>query len=139
MPLLTFISMINENISYIPPTPKKIIPGKFLYNYLIISSILYFIKEPSRSSSHGNWIYNYLITTNVISSNPAQARCTRYNTMWSSLSVTCGRSMVSSTNKTDRHDITEIMLKVALNIIILTPSMLSETYAYFILDRNKRY
>ena len=27
--------------------------------------------------------------------------------------------MVSSTNKTDRHDITEILLKVALNIITL--------------------
>ena len=28
---------------------------------------------------------------------------------------------VSSTNKTDRHDITEILLKVALNTIILIP------------------
>jgi hypothetical protein len=28
---------------------------------------------------------------------------------------------VSSTNKTDRHDINEILLKVALNIITLTP------------------
>jgi hypothetical protein len=26
-------------------------------------------------------------------------------------------SLVSSTNKTDRHDVTEILLKVALNII----------------------
>ena len=38
----------------------------------------------------------------------------------------CGRLMfspgtpVSSTNKTDRHDITEILLKVAFNIITLT-------------------
>jgi hypothetical protein len=46
-----------------------------------------------------------------------------YNIMWSSLSVTCGRSVVFSgspvsfTNKTDRHDITEILLKVALNTI----------------------
>jgi hypothetical protein len=35
--------------------------------------------------------------------------------------VTCGRSVdfspVSSTNKTDHHDITEILLKVALNTI----------------------
>ena len=30
----------------------------------------------------------------------------------------------SSTNKTDRHDITEILLKVALNTIILTPTRL---------------
>ena len=29
-------------------------------------------------------------------------------------------TLVSSTNKTDRHDITEILLKVALNTIILT-------------------
>ena len=35
----------------------------------------------------------------------------------SSLSVTCDRFMASSANKTDRHDITEILLKVALNII----------------------
>ena len=31
--------------------------------------------------------------------------------------MTYGRSVVSSTNKTDRHDITEILLKVALNTI----------------------
>jgi hypothetical protein len=30
---------------------------------------------------------------------------------------------VSSTNKTDRHDITEKLLKVALNTIALTPLM----------------
>jgi hypothetical protein len=39
--------------------------------------------------------------------------------------VTCDRfslgTPVSSTNKTDHHDITEILLKVALNTIILTP------------------
>jgi hypothetical protein len=32
------------------------------------------------------------------------------------------RTPVSSTNKTDRHDITEILLKVALNILTLTLS-----------------
>jgi hypothetical protein len=31
--------------------------------------------------------------------------------------VTCDSSVVSFTNKTDRHDITEILLKVALNTI----------------------
>ena len=31
--------------------------------------------------------------------------------------MTCDRSVVSSTNKTDCHDITEILLKVALNTI----------------------
>jgi len=42
----------------------------------------------------------------------------------SELQKVCGFlrfSPVSSTNKTDRHDITEIPLKVALNTIILTP------------------
>ena len=46
--------------------------------------------------------------------------------MWSSLSETCDKSvvffgtLVSSTNKTDRHDIVEILFKVALNTITLT-------------------
>jgi hypothetical protein len=37
--------------------------------------------------------------------------------------VTCGRSVVFSgysTNKTDHHDIAEILLKVALNTMTLT-------------------
>jgi hypothetical protein len=45
-------------------------------------------------------------------------RCTRYNIMWSSLSVTCGRSVVFFTIKAD--NITDILLKVTLHIIILT-------------------
>jgi hypothetical protein len=50
-------------------------------------------------------------------------RCTRYNIMWK-----CGQwfatgrlfspgTLVSSTNKTDHHDITEILLKVVLSTI----------------------
>ena len=61
------------------------------------------------------------ITTDVVSSNPAQGEV--YKIMWWSFSVTCGMSVVfsrySSTNKTDYHDITEILLKVALNTIKL--------------------
>jgi hypothetical protein len=53
------------------------------------------------------------------------------------LSANCGRSWVfpvlwffpgaavSSTNKTDHHDIAEILLKVALNTITPTPSFVS--------------
>ena len=55
------------------------------------------------------------------------AKCTRYNIMWKSLSVTCDRSAVffldtwvSSTNKADCYDITEIFLKVVLNTIPIT-------------------
>jgi len=45
--------------------------------------------------------------------------------------MTCGRSVgffrdtrVSSTIKTDRHDITEMLLKMALNTITITLNML---------------
>ena len=55
----------------------------------------------------------------VVNIDPAQAGYTGYNRMSLSLSVTCDRSVVSSTNKTDSHDITEILLKVALNPITL--------------------
>jgi len=57
---------------------------------------------------------------NIVSWNLTQARCTRFSIMWNSLSVTCDKSVVSSTNKTHfthSHDITEILLKVALNTI----------------------
>jgi len=52
------------------------------------------------------------ITTNVVSSNPAQARWWLATGRWF-----FAGNPVSSTNKTDRHDITELLLKVALNII----------------------
>ena len=45
-------------------------------------------------------------------------RCTWYKIMRQSLPVTCGRSVVISTNQTDHHDLTEILLKVTLNTII---------------------
>jgi hypothetical protein len=61
------------------------------------------------------------MTKSVVSSNPAQVRCIRYNIMWYSFSVSCGIgwwfspcSPVSSTNKTNHIDITEILLKVDL-------------------------
>jgi hypothetical protein len=54
------------------------------------------------------------ITTKVVSS-----MCTQYQIMWYSIPV-------FSTDKTDRHDIsTEILLKVALNIITLTITQLN--------------
>jgi hypothetical protein len=38
----------------------------------------------------------------------------RYNIMWPILSVICDRAVVSSTNKPDRYDIIEILLKVVV-------------------------
>ena len=65
------------------------------------------------SLSYGSWIYNYLCNQYLSPlklwvRTPFMVRCTWYNIMWSSLSVTCDRSEVFSgflTNKTDRHDI----------------------------------
>ena len=51
--------------------------------------------------------------------------CIRIN-KWNpekSLSVTCGKSVVSSTNETDRHDKTEILLKVALNTMHISKAL----------------
>ena len=78
------------------------------------------------SNGIGQFTHKLNIYTNVVSLNPAQARCTPYNIMWYNLWVACGRSvvfsgtLVSSTNKTDHHDIAEILLKVMLNTITLT-------------------
>ena len=69
------------------------------------------------------------ITTTVVSSNLAQARCTRKKTcdqvcqcLAAGLCFSPG-ILVSSTNKTDCHNITEILLKVVLNTIDLTLEM----------------
>jgi hypothetical protein len=60
------------------------------------------------------------IITDVVSSNLDHGE--EYNIMWFCQWLAAGRWFsagppVSSTNKTDRHDITEILLKVALNTI----------------------
>ena len=94
-----------------------------------MSSNIILERGPSWSWLYGSWVYKYLCTPCL--SPPSLwvwtlfvVRCTRYNIMWSSLSMICNRTqwfspgtLVSSTNKTDHHDITEILLKVALNTI----------------------
>jgi hypothetical protein len=64
-----------------------------------------------------------------------QAKCTRYNNIWYS-KLDAGQwfspdTPVSSTIKTDRHDIAEIVLKRALNTIILTQSNDIHSYGIF--------
>ena len=68
----------------------------------------------------GSWVLHMQsvpITTDVVSSNLDQG-------LWFS---PCPQ--VSSTNKTDPHNITEILLKVALNTITLTRRMTGIGYA----------
>ena len=97
--------------------------------FVMINLFTYFNLGPSWLWSYGSWIYNYLCNQCL---SPLKlwvrtlfmARCTWYNIRWSSLSVTCDRSVVFSrysTNKADHHDITEILLKVALNTISFPP------------------
>jgi hypothetical protein len=88
---------------------------------------------PLWSGSYGSWIYNYLcnqcISPLTLCSNPAQARCIRYNIMWYSLSVTSYRSVVFSWYSCFFHEENwpprynwNILMKVALNTIALPPS-----------------
>ena len=69
-------------------------------------------------------VQSVYITTNVVSSNSVQVRCTLFNIKVCQLLATCRwfspDTPVSSINKTDHHDITEILLKLALNTISQT-------------------
>jgi hypothetical protein len=59
-------------------------------------------------------------TTKVVSSNPADGEVYLIQHYVIKLSVFCDRSVVSpvsSSNKTDRHDITELLLNAILNTI----------------------
>ena len=77
-----------------------------------------------------SWSYGYMYNKRLSPLKlrvriPLMARCTRYNSMCSSLSVTCGMSeffpgtLISFTNKADCHDITEILLELALKTLTL--------------------
>ena len=81
------------------------------------------------------------ITTNVVSSNPVHGEvhsiqlCDKV-CQW----LAAGRwfipgTSVSSTNKTDHHNITEVLLKVALNIITLHRKLKIEQHKH---DKNHR-
>ena len=66
---------------------------------------------------------------------PKCNQCLSPLTLWVQIPlVTCSRSVVSSTNKTDHHDITEILLKVSLNTINLTEPLGRKTVCFYILQ-----
>ena len=92
---------------------------------------------PSWSWSHASWIYNYLCNKCLSPLQlwvriPFMGRCIRYIIICDKVCQWLAPSRwfspgtpVSSTNKIDSHAITEILLKVALNtiILILTPNI----------------
>jgi hypothetical protein len=95
---------------------------------IICISLISFFFGGGVSWSCGSWIYNYLCNQCLSSLTlwvriSIKARCTALCDKVCQWPAT-GRwfspsTPVSSTNKNDRHDITEILLKVALNTIIL--------------------
>ena len=85
--------MLQTNIQWILIVPK--LKGMVILLHVILSILVVWVKIKLQAStsepgswSYGCWIYNYLcnhsvpIATNIVSSNSAQARCTRYNIMW---------------------------------------------------------
>jgi len=85
---------------------------------------------PSLSWSHDSWIYNYLCKQ-CLSPLMSWVRILLNTTFCDKVRqwLATGRwfspgSPVSSTNKTDRHDMTEILLKVELNTIKTKPNHL---------------
>jgi hypothetical protein len=87
------------------------------------------IQGQSWSWSHSSWIYNHLCN-HCLSPLMLWIRIlhmVRYTTLFDKIYqwLATGRwfsprTLITSTNKTDRHDITEILFKVALNTIRLT-------------------
>jgi len=98
--------------------------------------------------SYGSWIYNYLcnqLPSPVTLWVRISPRRGVLGTIFCDKDCQClatGRwfspgTLVSSTNKTDRQDITEILLKVALNFITLTHFLSGQKidllYMYYVL------
>ena len=99
-------------------------------------------KGPSWSWLHGRWIYNYqcnrcLSPLKLWVRVPLIPRRTNYNIMWYSLSQVGGFLRVlrfSLQNKTDRHDITYILIKVALRT--MNPTTRKILISYFVISIN---
>jgi hypothetical protein len=103
-----------------------------IYIYTTFTGHYVYIYDPSWSWSYGSWIYIYLCNQCL---SPPLTLWVRTPPRWGVLDTTlCDQvcqwfaarrwfspsTHVSSTNKTDHYDITEILLKVALNTITQT-------------------
>ena len=91
---------------------------------IVILPFITNIQRPSRWSSYGGYIYNYLCNQGIL---PLKLwvqiplrRGMLDATLYDKVNQWLPTTLVSSSNKTDRHDITEVVLKVALNNTTLT-------------------
>ena len=134
----------KSNINIIVSTWSKREPTgvqKVMSVKILLLLILYPSRGPSRTWSYGKWIYNYQCN-----------QCLSSLTLWVWIPLRRGvlnttlcdkvcqwlapgqlfspGTPVTSTNKTDRHNIAEILLKIALKTIILTLSLTSVNMYY---------
>ena len=104
----------------------------FLRMFWNLSAAYRCFRGPSWPWSYGSWIYNYLCNQYL---SPLmlwvwisiRARCTTLCDKVCQWLATClwfsPGTQVSSTNKTDHHDIAEILLKVELNTTMYKPNL----------------
>ena len=115
----------------------KLVQSNFIYTCIsTIYCTLYINLMKMLSWWYGSWIYNYLCNKCLSPLTlwvriPIMARCTGYNIMCYNLSVTYDRSVFFSLycgflhKYTDCHNITVILLAVALNTITLTLNLMA--------------
>ena len=106
----------------------------FDYKYCVIVYVIYICRlifihyrGPSWSWSYGSWIYNTIYAIGAYhhwccefesrSGRGVQHNVIKFVSDLRQVGGFSAGTPVSSTNKTDRHDIAEILLKVALNTI----------------------
>ena len=92
------------------------------YRIILFWQAMCSVTGPSWSWSYGSWIYNYLCNQCLSSLScefkPRSWRGVLDTTLCDKVYLWLATGQwVSSTNKIDHHDITEILLKVALNVI----------------------
>jgi hypothetical protein len=119
MLVLILLVTLNEKI-LLRSIIKLIVTLQNTHVYYMLAK-LYSCQMLSWSWSHGSWFYNYLCNRCLSSLDALDTTLCDKNSQW----LAAGRwfslgSPVSSTNKSDRQDVTAILLKVAFNTIILT-------------------
>ena len=135
---------VKATLNYMYNVENNIVLYSSRYTYICSKKCC--ILGPSWSWSYCSWIYNYLcnqwITTKIVTSNPDHGEVYSiqyyFDEVWQWLAT--GRwfsrgTPVSSTNKTNRHDIAEILLKVTLNTINLN---IIYYMIYYVCDVQRR-